>query len=40
MYQEIIAFSILVLAVGFLIKKYFWKKKTGKNCGNTDCGCS
>jgi hypothetical protein len=40
MIQEIIAFAILVAAVGFLIKKYFFKsKKSNKNCGENDCGC-
>ncbi|WP_222617370.1 FeoB-associated Cys-rich membrane protein [Flavobacterium muglaense] len=40
MVQEIIAFVILAVAVGFLIKKYFFKKKkTDKSCGTDDCGC-
>lgn len=39
MLQEIIAFIVLGVAIGFLIRKFFWKKKTGKNCGNDDCGC-
>ncbi|WP_371562865.1 FeoB-associated Cys-rich membrane protein [Flavobacterium sp. Arc2] len=40
MFQEIIAFTILALAVGFLIKKYFFKKKKPSgNCGTDDCGC-
>lgn len=40
MLQEIIAFIILAVAVGFLIKKYFFKKKkSDKNCGSDDCGC-
>lgn len=40
MLQEIIAFIILAVAVGFLIKKYFIKKKkSDKNCGGDDCGC-
>jgi large-conductance mechanosensitive channel len=40
MLQEIIAFIILAVAVGFLIKKYFFKKKkSAKNCGSDDCGC-
>lgn len=39
MAQEIIAYSILAIAVIFLIRKFFWKKKkSDKNCGN-DCGC-
>ncbi|WP_394758795.1 FeoB-associated Cys-rich membrane protein [Flavobacterium sp.] len=38
MIQEIIAFSLLVVAVYFLYKKFFVKKKSDKNCGG-DCGC-
>ena len=40
MVQEILVFVILGIAVGFLIRKYFWKKKSKKNCGDNDCGCS
>jgi hypothetical protein len=40
MIQEILAFVVLLLAVGFLIRKYFWKKKSDKDCGNGDCGCA
>lgn len=40
MIQEILAFGILIIAVLFLIKKYFWKKKKDTNCGNGDCGCA
>ncbi|MEN9875116.1 MAG: hypothetical protein RLZZ529_113 [Bacteroidota bacterium] len=40
MIQEILAFGILILALSFLIRKYFWKKKSAKNCGNGDCGCA
>ncbi|WP_319800124.1 MULTISPECIES: FeoB-associated Cys-rich membrane protein [Flavobacterium] len=39
MIQQIIAFGILIVAIVFLVKKFFFKKKNGKNCGN-DCGCS
>ncbi|NRS88012.1 glycopeptide antibiotics resistance protein [Flavobacterium sp. 7E] len=40
MLQEIIAFIILGLALGFLTKKYFFKKKkSDKSCGTDDCGC-
>lgn len=37
--QEILTYICLALAVGFLLKKFFWKKKaTKKNCGdNCDC---
>jgi hypothetical protein len=41
MIQEIVAFITLGIAVGFLIKKFFFKKKkSDKNCGSNDCGCS
>ncbi|WP_348798180.1 FeoB-associated Cys-rich membrane protein [Flavobacterium adhaerens] len=40
MFQEIVAFGILIIAVVFLVRKYFFKKKSDKNCGNGDCGCS
>ena len=39
MIQEIIAFVLLGIALFFLVKKYFWKKKSDKNCGSDDCGC-
>ncbi|RZJ31529.1 MAG: FeoB-associated Cys-rich membrane protein [Flavobacterium sp.] len=39
MAQQIIAYVILALAVAFLVKKFFFKKKNKKGCG-TDCGCS
>jgi uncharacterized membrane protein YuzA (DUF378 family) len=40
MIQEILAYIILGIAVAFLIRKFFWKKKkSDKNCGNDDCGC-
>jgi flagellar biogenesis protein FliO len=38
-FQEILAFITLVIAVAFLVKKFFFKKKkTDKNCGE-DCNC-
>nr|WP_294926979.1 FeoB-associated Cys-rich membrane protein [uncultured Flavobacterium sp.] len=40
MIQEIIAFIILFLAVAFLIRKFFWKSKKKKDCGDGNCGCS
>lgn len=39
MIQEIIAFLILAVACAFLIRKFFGKKKSDKNCGGGDCGC-
>jgi hypothetical protein len=38
-YQKILAFLTLAIAVFFLAKKFFWKKKSDKNCGGNDCGC-
>tara|TARA_R100001377_G_scaffold45775_1_gene26255 strand:- start:267 stop:407 length:141 start_codon:yes stop_codon:yes gene_type:complete len=40
--QNIIAFTVLGLAILFLIRKFIWspKKKNSKNCGGDDgCGC-
>ena len=39
MIQEIIAYTVLAVAVFYLIRKFFFKKKSGKNCGGDDCGC-
>jgi hypothetical protein len=40
MIQEIAAYIILGIAVAFLVKKFFFKRrKSGKNCGE-DCGCN
>ncbi|AUP79200.1 FeoB-associated Cys-rich membrane protein [Flavivirga eckloniae] len=39
--QNILVFTALALAFGFLFKKFFWKKaKSKKACGGDDgCGC-
>ncbi len=39
--QEILVYIALFIAVGFLIKKFFWKKfgKKSKSCGDGDCAC-
>ncbi len=39
--QNILVFSALVLAIGFLLKKFFFKSsKTKNDCGGDDnCGC-
>jgi hypothetical protein len=40
MMQKILAFFTLAIAIIFLFRKFFFKKKkTDKNCGE-DCGCS
>ncbi len=39
MYQEILSFTALGIALAFLVKKFFFKKKkSDKNCGD-DCNC-
>lgn len=42
MIQEILAFALLGAAVFFIGRKFFFKskKKSGKDCGNGDCGCN
>ncbi|PHR70714.1 MAG: FeoB-associated Cys-rich membrane protein [Lutibacter sp.] len=38
--QEILVYITVLLAVAFLVKKYFYKpKKSTKSCGKNDCGC-
>lgn len=37
--QNILVFTAILLAIGFLVKKFFWKKKSNKSCGTDDCGC-
>ncbi len=40
MFQEIVAFIALGIAIAFLLRKLFFKKKkTNKNCDANDCGC-
>ena len=40
LFQEILVFIAFALAVGFLAKKYFFKKaKNSKSCGEDSCGC-
>ena len=39
--QELLVYIALLVALGFLVKKFFWKKsakKKSKSCGE-DCGC-
>lgn len=40
--QKILAFTVLILAIAFLIRKFFFKKKkkSDKSCGSDDCGCN
>ncbi len=38
--QNILAITALILAIGFLITKFFLKKKNSKKaCGEDDCSC-
>lgn len=38
--QNILVIIALVLAIAFLIKKFFWKPKSKKACGGDNgCGC-
>lgn len=42
-YQEIIVYVLLILAIGYFVKKSFGKKKNkngGGSCGSGNCGCS
>lgn len=44
-FQEIITYALVVFAVGYLIKKFFWKGPKNKGNGNgpscgSNCGCS
>ncbi len=36
--QEILVYIALGIAIGFLVKKFFFKAKNKSNC-NSDCGC-
>ncbi|MBT8393571.1 MAG: FeoB-associated Cys-rich membrane protein [Bacteroidia bacterium] len=39
--QNILVFTAVVLAVAFLVNKFFFKKsKRKKECGEDDCGCN
>ena len=39
-FQEILVWFTFIIAIGFLIKKFFFKKKTKKACGVSSCGCN
>ncbi|WP_293892365.1 FeoB-associated Cys-rich membrane protein [Flavobacterium sp.] len=37
--QHFLVYLVVAVAFVFLIRKFFWKKKSDKNCGDDDCGC-
>ncbi|ETN93987.1 hypothetical protein SAMN04487906_0204 [Zhouia amylolytica] len=38
--QVILVYITLAIALGYLLKKFFWpKKQAAKSCGKNDCGC-
>ncbi|WP_438710483.1 FeoB-associated Cys-rich membrane protein [Aquimarina muelleri] len=44
--QNILIALIFAMAIGFLVRKFFWKpslssvkKKSTKSCGDSGCGC-
>lgn len=37
--QTILVIISVSLAIAFLVKKFFLKKKPKKACGTDDCGC-
>jgi hypothetical protein len=37
--QQVLVYLTVALALIFIIRKFFWKKKAKKNCGDNDCGC-
>ncbi|MCH3881520.1 FeoB-associated Cys-rich membrane protein [Tenacibaculum sp. K20-16] len=36
--QEVLMYITVILAIAFLVKKFFFKPKDKKGC-STDCGC-
>lgn len=36
--QEVLVYIVLFLAIGYLVKKFFFTKDKNKGCG-TDCKC-
>lgn len=38
-FQDILVWITFLSAIAFLVKKFFFKKKSKKACGETDCGC-
>jgi hypothetical protein len=38
-FQEILVYVLVIVALGFLVRKFFWKSKSKENCGDDGCGC-
>jgi len=38
-FQEILVYILVIVALGFLVRKFIWTPKSKKNCGDGDCGC-
>ncbi|NVK51839.1 MAG: FeoB-associated Cys-rich membrane protein [Flavobacteriaceae bacterium] len=38
--QQIAVYIILVLAIAFLVKKFFFRSKKNKKGCDADCGCA
>lgn len=40
-FQNIAIAAIGIIAIAYLVRKYFWspKKKSSNSCGNDSCGC-
>ena len=39
MVQEILVAITVLTAIGYLVKKFFFKKKSSSPCGSGSCGC-
>lgn len=39
MLQTVLVYAALIVALVFLAKKFFFKKRNGSGC-DSDCGCS
>ena len=39
MIQEILVGVTVLAALGYLVKKFFFKKNSSNSCGSGSCGC-
>ncbi|MCX6173065.1 MAG: FeoB-associated Cys-rich membrane protein [Flavobacterium sp.] len=37
--QQIFVYLTVIVAIAFLVRKFIWKPKSKKDCGNDDCAC-